>query len=536
MKKRLSFMLALVAALLCACGGTASTTQNDGADTAEPMQTVEISTAPSVTVLDFYKSTHTLSETREGEAICSVTYPELALSQEDAEKYPVLARSITALNADGAQNSTDAYAQLLAAAEGALARRAQQAATEQEQTPDTPEEENEFECFYRNDDLVLPRADSRVVSILYSMASFSGGTHSDIYYYTTNLDTVTGRVLNVNDVVLNMADFRDVLEGALKKTYPKAEFAKLEDALNAYFSDPTTFSWTLDYEGLSFYFSAGELSSYEDGKMICSLRFEDNPSLYSEYYTATPTNYAVPLIEGRSVNLDINADGASDEISIEPVYEKDGEGIEKLIINVNGKEYTANTPMLDCTVYAVNIASARYYLFVSAQNLTGYGYVSVYKLDRTGASLVGMLYESSLYAAGYAPVCAGVPLLTDPDSFVLGTRQQYLGTLTGLKTYALGTDGMPTSADAYYQLYGAQPLTLKRQLVTATIDASGSGTFAAETLAAGTKLNFLRSDGAGGVDMYTDDGTYCRLYVSGKVGSQRINGMAAEDVFDGIEY
>ncbi len=129
-----------------------------------------------------------------------------------------------------------------------------------------------------------------------------------------------------------------------------------------------------------------------------------------------------------------------------------------------------------------------------------------------------------------------MPLLTDPGSFVLGTRIQYLGTLTGIKTYSTGEDGMPVSADAYYQLYGAQPLTLKSQLVTATIDAAGSGTFAAETFSPGTRLSFLRSDGAGAVDMVTDEGVYCRLYVSGKPGSQKVNGMPVEDVFTGMVY
>lgn len=530
MKKLLSFILSLAMLLLCACGGTAAAPQSTDAIPAGAGNTVEVGATQRVAVLDFFKTIRTLSEERDGEAICTVTYPELALSRQDAEKYPVLARSLTALNNDGAQNSQNAYAQLLTAAEGALMRYAQQ--PEQQET----QEESAFQGFYRHDDLILPRADSRTVSILYSMTSYSGGTQGELYYYCTNLDTATGRVLNVSDVVLDMAALREKLELELKKTYPDAEFAALEEALNAYFSDPTSFTWTLDYEGISFYFSPGELSSYDDGRMICSLRYDNNRGLFSEYYTAVPASYAVPLLNGRSMDVDITADGVSDTISVEPIYEKDGDGIDKLTISVNGKEYTANTPMLECTAYIVNIASARYYLFISAQNLTGYGYVSVYKLDRSGASLVGMMYESSLYAAEYAEVCPGVPLLTDPEEFVLGTRIQYLGTLTGLKTYALGTDGMPTSGEAYYQLYGAEPLTLKRQLITATIDASGSGTFAAETFNPGTRLSFLRSDGAGSVDMYTDDGVYCRLYVSGNPGSQNVNGMSADEVFDGMVY
>lgn len=529
MKRTVSVLLALTAALLCACGApdAVTSTPEPASSAAEPPAETA---APSVTALDFYKASETLSEAQGDTTLCTVKYPALSLSAEDEAAYPKLAAALAALNSDGAANSTAAYGQLLNAAAADYDRRA--AAEEAGMSDATP-----FEMFYRYDDLTLPRADSRAVSILYSMTSFSGGVHGNYYYYSTNLDTATGRVLTVGDVVVNMTQLRAVLETALRGKYPDAGFEMMEDALNAYFADPASLTWTLDYQGLSFFFSPGELSDFDDGKMSCSIRFDAYPGIFSEYYTAVPLNYAVPFTEWQCMDYDLNGDGEEDDIHIDRVYADDGVSIEKLTISVNGKEYAANTPMTDCAAYTVCISGgAKSFLFLSAQNLTGYGYISVYRLDRTGASLVGMQYESSLHAAGYASVCPGAALLTDPESFVLGTRIQYLGTLTGIRTYSVGEDGMPVTGDAYYRLYGAQPLTLKSQLVTATIDAAGSGTFAAETFGAGTQMSFLRSDGEGAVDMYTDDGIYCRLYVSGKPGSQRVNGMPVEDVFEGIVY
>lgn len=537
MKKLLSALLALTMLLLCACGATGAS-----APTPTPSETAAVESdetaAPSVSALRFYKATKTLTEERGGTTLCTVTYPALSLDDEDAAAYPALASALASLNSDGAANSTAAYGQLLSAAADDYDRRA---STDSAQTADAADSGESgtaaFETFYRYDDLTLPRADSRAVSILYSMTSFSGGVHGNYYYYSTNLDTATGRVLSVSDVVTNMAQLRALLETALRAKYPDAGFEQMEDALNAYFADPASLTWTLDYQGLSFFFSPGELSEFDDGKMSCSVRFDAYPGIFSEYYTAVPLSYAVPFTEWQCMDYDLNGDGTADDIHIDREYSDDGTSIESLTVSVNGREYTANTPMTDCTVYTVCIGGgAKSFLFISAQNLTGYGYISVYRLDRTGVSLVGMQYESSLYAAGYASVCPGVPLLTDPASFVLGTRLQYLGTLTGIKTYSAGEDGMPVSADTYYRLYGAQPLTLKSQLITATIDESGSGTFAAATFAPGTRLSFLRSDGAGAVDMFTDDGVYCRLYVSGKPGSQYVNGMPVDDVFNGITY
>lgn len=537
MKKTISALLALAALLLCACGAPSAGTPTPEPTSAAADEPVETA-APSVSALRFYKSTETLSEERDGTTLCTVTYPTLSLSDEDAAVYPALAAALASLNSDGATNSTSAYGQLLSAAADDYDRRAA-AESAQAAASDGAEEGGvtPFEMFYRYDDLTLPRADSRAVSILYSMTSFSGGVHGNYYYYSTNLDTATGRALSVGDVVTNMAQLRALLETALRDKYPDAGFEVMEDALNAYFADPASLTWTLDYQGISFFFSPGELSDFGDGKMSCSIRFDAYPGIFSEYYTAVPLSYAVPFTEWRCMDYDLNGDGAEDDIHIDREYADDGATIEKLTISVNGREYTANTPMTDCAAYTVCISGgAKSFLFISAQNLTGYGYVSVYRLDRTGASLVGMQYESSLYAAGYASVCPGVPLLTDPGCFMLGTRIQYLGTLTGLKTYSIGVDGMPVSTDAYYQLYGAQPLTLRSQLVTATIDGAGSGTFAAATFSPGTRLSFLRSDGAGAVDMFTDDGVYCRLYVSGKPGSQKVNGMPVEDIFSGIVY
>lgn len=534
MKRYISLLLTLAALLLCACGTP---------DSAQPAPSPEASaeaaessgvTESAVTALEFYNKTETLTDGGET-ALCTVSYPALYLGESDAAAYPALARSLTSLNADGAANSRAAFEQLSAAAQAEVSRREASAAALAASGLEPDDEAQPFEAFYRHDDLTLPRADSRAVSILYNMTSFSGGVHGSYFYYSVNLDTASGRRLSLNDVVTDMAQLRSVLEDGLRGENPEADFTALEDALNAYMLDPDSLTWTLDYQGVTFYFSPGELSDYEYGRIIYSVRFDGHDGLFSLYYTETPYTYAIPFTDGRCLNCDLNRDGRSDSISVELV--RSDELIEKLNIDVNGRVYTASTPMTDCRMYTVYVGGVRSFLFISAQNLTGYGYISVYRLERTGAALVGMLYESSLYAAAYCDGCPGMPLLTAPGRFVLGTRIQYLGTLTGLKSYSLGEDGMPISQDAYYTLYGGAPLTLKSQLVTATIDPeTGSGNFAAQTLIPGTKLSFLRSDGAGSVDMFTDDGIYCRLYVSGKPGSQRVNGMDVDAVFSGISY
>lgn len=528
MKKLASILMVLSLIVLTACSGGAATPEpsSEPSSTAAPTAVVK-----STYTLDFFRSEESIQQQEaDGTLLCRVSFPALYLSQEDALVLPGLSRAITQMNAEAASSAQAAFEQLLP-----LAQEAYNAAPAEGAGAGDGAAAEDFSPATRTVTASLPRADSRAVSVLCTMATVSGGTAGDTFYYSANFDSATGNSLALTDVVSDMPGFRDILEAGLRAKYPKADFSRLEDGLNDYMADTTSLTWTLDYQGLSVFFAPGTIAAHEDGMLTYTIRFSDKLSLFNLYYTVTPTAYAVPLVGGVCYDYDLDLDGRADEISVEFKYAED-ESIEKLIIAVNGKEYTANTPMLCCDMYVVRPGTGTSYLFISAQNLTGYGYISVYRLDRSGASLAGMQYESSLYATAYTSACPGIAVLTDPAYFIMGTRIQQLGTLTGLKVYSTGADGLPVSSDGYYTLYGGNTLTLKRELVTATIDGQGSGTFAAQTFPVGTRFDFLRADGEGAVDVYADDGSFCRLYVSGKPGAQNVNGMPVDDVFDGVEY
>lgn len=524
MKKLASIITALSLILLTACsGGTAAPVQSDE-PTADPAPTAAAS--DSAYPLDFFRSDeHIDQQEADGTVLCRVDFPALSLSQEDAAAFPALSRAISQMNAESASSAQAAFNELLPLAQEAL----------EASTAEGAESAGEFSTFYRSVEAQLPRADSRAVSVLCSMTTFSGDTPCDTFYYSANFDSVSGKSLALSDVVNDMPLFRDTLESGLRSKYPQADFERLGEALNSYMADTASLTWTLDYQGLSCYFAPGTVAAHEDGMLSYTLRFTDKLSLFNLYYIVTPSAYAIPLIGGVCYDYDLDLDNRADEISVELKNAEDG-SIEKLIISLNGREYTANTPMLCCDMYVVRPGTGRSYLFISAQNLTGYGYISVYKLDRSGASLVGMQYESSLYAAAYASSCPGTVVLTDPGYFLMGTRIQQLGTMTGLKVYSIGTDGLPASQDSYYTLYGGKTLTLKRELATVNIDGQGSGALTSQTFPAGTRFDFLRADGSGAVDMYAEDGSFCRVYVSGSPGAQKVNGMPVDDVFEGVEY
>lgn len=529
MKKRLCAAALALLLALSACGGNSAGTSEEtpSAATASP----EAAAVAEIYPLDFYRSEEALEQEQDGTLLCRVSYPALYMSSEDAAAFPALKRTVDALNSDAASTGQSSYTQLLTLAQEAYSAYASDAADSEGEDGESAE----WTGYNRAVTVYLPRADSRVVSVLYCMQTDYGGTTGE-YYYSSNIDSATGQTLAPGDVITDMKRFRTALESSLRAEFPDADLSGLEDALNGFMADPSSLTWTIDYQGISFYFAPGVIAPYDEGAFICSMRYSDIIGFFKLQYTAAPSSYAVPLIGGRALNFDLDGDGASDEISAEYIYSDDGESIDGIEISVNGSGYTANTPLLCSDMYVVYKSSGRVYLLISAQNLTNYGYVSVYRLTKSSAELVGMMYRCSLYAASYTSACPGVPILTDPDYFMLGTRIQYLGTLTGLKSYSVGTNGLPETEDAYFQLYGGGALTLKKELALATISATGSGTFSTQSFPAGTRFSFWRCDESGGVDMYTDDGVYCRFYVSGGTDSQYVNGMPVNEVFDGIVY
>lgn len=519
MKRSLALFLALTALMLCGCkAGPVST-----AAVTEPPSSPSPSAAPVKTTegaLCFFENSNYIQQSGDDGLICRAEFPALSPDSRHAAAFPELSAAIDSLNADFAAGGNSAYQRLLRMAESDI-----ELGTET------------VFPYTRTVKLYMPRADGRAVSILVRETEYSGGAQELIGYRSYNFDSRTGRALKLENVVGDASLLPALLETALTEKYPKAEFYSLPDSLAGFMGENgAEFAWTLDYQGLSFYFAPYELAPYEEGSFSVSLRFDEHSGLASTYYTLTPHSFAIPLVEGECLGYDMDGNGIADVISVRGVKSKNGDRLESLAISVNGKQSSVNVNIQDFEAYVAHTGPGKNFLIINAVN-SGFGYISAYRLDKSGATLSGMLYDTSLQAAGHSGRFFGKPLLTCPEYFPLGTKIELLGTLTGLKSYRIGNTGLPETADELYELSGGAPLRAVSSFSTATLDSStGQGNFATLKIVPGTELYFWRSDGAGLVDMYTASGELCRFYVSGKPGGQRVNGMAAESCFEGMVY
>ena len=522
MKKVFALFMALLCLLLCACGSKGPTAPRPIVTESPAASSTPIpSPTQSVTgALAFYENSKYLQQAGDDGLICRAEFPSLSIESSHAAAFPQLSAAIDSLNADFAVEGNAAYERLLRMAESDVELNV----------------ETVFP-YTRTFQLSLPRADDRALSILCRMTEYSGGPQSSESFYAYNFDSRTGRALSIENIVGDTARLPELLEAALTAKYPKAEFYSLPDSLQQYIAgEKAAYTWTLDYQGLSFYFAPYELAPYEEGSFTVSLRFDDHPDFFSLYYTPSPYSFSIPLIGGECLNYDMDGNGKADGISVKGIYDKAGEYISTLSINVNGKISTANVNILDYEAYVVYTGPGKNFLIINAFN-NGYGYISAYRLEKSGASLVGMLYDTSLQAAGYSGKYFGKPVLSCPSLFPLGTKIELLSTMTGLKTYKIGETGLPETTDEFYDLSAPASLTAVGEFSTATLDRdTGMGNFSTVKIVPGTVLYFWRSDGAGLVDMYTENGDLCRFYVSGKKPVQNVNGMPADTCFEGMVY
>ncbi len=527
MKRSLSLLFALLTLLLCGCG---KKTANTAAEVKSEQVSASLETLKqSVSTLSFYKNIQSLDLTQDGVTVCAVEYPTLKLASDDAEKYPVLKRTLDNINSAFIQNGQTIFEQLSASAVDAYFSDAQ------EDENESDESKEKFAAYKRSVSVYLPRSDSKAVSILCRSAMFSGGKDDDITYSSFNCDTVSGREIDIRNIVNDMSAFRDILETSLADSYPEIDFIGLMDKLNRYMEDPTQFVWTVDYQGITIYFNPYELTDYDAGVLTVSLRFDNYKELLNQSYADVPARYVSPLIDGKCYDYDLDLNGASDEITVTDSYNEDSGYSDALNITVNGRTTSTKTGLKAYECYVVHAGLGRDYLFINGENLNDYGYISVFSVGKTGASFVGGLYKTSLHAAAYSGFCEGRAVLTNPDSFVMGSLCELLYPQVGIKTYYIGNDGMPASNDSFYLLSSSQILTSKNELSTVSINPdTGSGNQSAIKIPAKTQFYFWRTDGESYIDMKTSAGTACRLFITVKNKTEYVNGINAEDLFDGI--
>ena len=166
----------------------------------------------------------------------------------------------------------------------------------------------------------LRRADTRVVSFTEDLfTNVDGDARS---FVCTNIDTQTGKILTLSDVLDNEAEAMAWIGSEMKRLFGDVE-------------EPDEYAFTVDWQGVTIHFDYPELDFVAEVPKIF-IGFAEHPEFVKSYYRDVPDAYALPWKVAAESGFDIDSDGDRDGI------EPPGDWGDNWILYRSGKTWAAN--------------------------------------------------------------------------------------------------------------------------------------------------------------------------------------------------
>lgn len=296
-----------------------------------------------------------------------------------------------------------------------------------------------FKALVSTIDAKVRRADSAVLSVLSDSYYYNGFNDGSRSLWGGNYDTETGKTIYLPDVVTDMDEFAKAVEDKLFGIAGADVFYNetiVVDYFKEYGAEGT--HWTLDYNGVTVYFSEGEIADRGFGAMNATITFAEHPELFKEKYTNVPEEYIVALPTKSAFYTDLNGDGDCEELTVADRYDEENEYQATIDIYTPDNSYTESFWAYDCEPYYVKTADGKHYLYIFTE-LETQMYLYVYDIANGVIAKVGEANVSPFYDGDKSAV------LTNPNSmhFDIFSEEAGGGVSEGNDYFSVGVDGMP---------------------------------------------------------------------------------------------
>ena len=378
--------------------------------------------------------------------------------------------------------------------------------------------------------MFLKRADKEVLSVEEMVYSYGGGAHGMTYFQTYNFDVTTGEEIALEDVIADKDRLPVILAIEILEKYPNISYwaESLEDAFQEYVT-PTDaeytpeFTWTLGYDGVTFYFSHYEIGSYVDGVQQVTVAYSEYPDIFSTKYSlGEDMNYVMEIDSTwNGTDTDLDGDGKTDYIAITGSYEADMDYYEAYTVTVNGNSYTQDSYYYDLKTYLVK-SEGNNYLYVQRGVENDYKLIAVYKITPSSIEFIG-------------EIGGELASFTNSLHFEMLKRMDMLSTYTAKTGCYVGEDGMPVEENGVYEVQYDVSIVSTVEITAELLDEEGALIGASYAFPAGTSFTLKRTDGMTYVDVLADDGQWCRFYTAPEW-PPTVNGMDAESCFEMLWY
>ncbi len=405
-----------------------------------------------------------------------------------------------------------------------------------------------YETTYR-----LVRADQNYVSFNEATYVYLGGAHGGTSNKGYTFETLSGKAVNISDIIADPNRLVEAWENSLteeyaedldlfRQNYSLYEFDTLTDFLAYEVGQldntgemPVTeegyriprASWVMTYDGIQLMFDAEVLGPYAMGEVTANIDAEQYPELFSISFAQKPSG-SIEVLNYGVTNLDANGDGKEETLRIDGTY---GEySYDSVQISLGQSSYTI--PLSDYYVWNFTPyllrTNGKTFLYMSIEEYEGYETIRVFDLSDNA-----VVYKGEMEGEGIAE-----NLFFNPDSFYLTSRYNGLSTMSKLRCYHVGVDGMPVPDSELYKLtiYGDQKLTVKGTVPAQIVSEDGELQEDC-VIPVGDVLYFRATNGTDQTDMIDDKGTIYRITIDDyETWPRTIDGKELEDLFDGVMY
>ena len=457
-----------------------------------------------------------IEDWHENNVITSIAWQKLKLMDDQTKEYPALSAAFDKYNEESLTEAKALMYEFTSLAEEM--------------------EGDEYNPAYCQSEakIYMQRADNHIVSFLESVDQYTGGIHPNYFVNGRNYNPDTGENFLLTDILTNTNDLPSILEKKITEKYSYVTFYDLKDTFSKY--KPEEFTWTIDYQGITFWFSPYEIASYSVGTLSSKIWFDEFPDMFNKEYMESPENYVISIPVGHDIELDlVKDDGAKDSVYTEKVLDQYG-SYNMLSVTVNGKTCTDEINYAyDFDVYLAHIGNKNY---IYSNSVSDNDYHMFCTWDINGAvpgmtqNLYGTEVDYEYIEEGYEEGTVYKQVFNNPEFLRLATKFEILGTRGATAAYKLNeATGNPEMTDeAYTFTYGHDVKTI------VSLEAKLLPEMEKTELPSGTLLTPYQTDGKSFVDLKTENGKIVRLSVDASDWPVRVNDIPEEECFEELLY
>ncbi|MGN1139629.1 MAG: DUF3298 domain-containing protein [Oliverpabstia sp.] len=444
----------------------------------------------------------------------SLEYPIMNLSETDRDIYPELENAVARLMDERKESRQELYSEAIQSSKEA-----------------DPEYRTEYEV---SEKVTVRRADTAVLSLLLDGYYYMGGAHGAPYRMGVTFDTETGEKLKLTDVVTDVEKLPELVEEQLD-IFWGLEVLYEDLDLNEFFDEYIdSVQWVLDYHGITFYFNPYEIAPYASGSQSVTISFAEHPEIFNEQYLEVPACYSVELVSEMEFYYDVDGNGTLDSILVSGTEGEYGE-YQQQKIWLNDVWYEEDVESFQIEPMLMHMNNGKNYLYIGQQYPNDYWVYSIYDLSDGAIENIDSIYSGRHSVIDMEKEYYARQVITDPQSFILDTRTDVLGTVSGYDSYHVGENGLPEKEHDGYFICEEREFTMLKNLTVSTVDEEGNITGNTE-LKKGDKVVYYRTDGENWADLILADGSIARVNLEHSDWFWTINGSNLEDVFDGIMF